>query len=65
MGKGLDVDLKLLQPEMDSIPKKNLILLKSVQHEVFGCFKANFSFNGVEIEVRDAMGFAEYVCSRW
>ncbi len=53
-------------PILDRNSEFNLILLKSVQHQIFGYYSGFFVLdNGEKIEVEDVLGFAEEVYNRW
>ncbi|MEM4445819.1 MAG: DUF2804 domain-containing protein [Candidatus Jordarchaeales archaeon] len=55
-----------MEPILDRCSKTNLLVLKSVQHQVFGKFTGRVILDdGSEVRVRDAVGFAEYVVNRW
>lgn len=56
----------VMKPILDRHSKANLLLLKSVQHQVFGKFTVRAVLDdGSEVKVEDAIGFAEYVVNRW
>lgn len=58
--------------EMDFVPiidrnsKTDLILLKSIQHQVFGYFTGKVILDdGREVYIKDFLGFAERVVNKW
>lgn len=58
--------------EMDFLPiidrnsKTDLILLKSIQHQVFGYFTGKIVLDtGKEVYIKDFLGFAEKVLNKW
>ena len=54
------------QPILDRNSKINLLLLKSIQHQVFGYYSGYFVLdNGEKIEVKNVLGFAEEVYNKW
>ncbi|MBS7248505.1 MAG: DUF2804 domain-containing protein, partial [Candidatus Freyarchaeota archaeon] len=55
-----------MEPILDRCSKMNLLVLKSVQHQVFGRFTGRAVLDdGSEVKIRKAVGFAEYVVNRW
>jgi hypothetical protein len=53
-------------PILDRYSHSNVIIIKSIQHQVFGKFSGTFTLpNGNVIEIKDMMGFAEKVVNRW
>jgi len=63
--KSKDIHLTFT-PILDRYSKANLILLKSIQHQVFGLFNGTFQLpNGNKIEIKDMIGFAEKVTNHW
>ncbi|MEM3569748.1 MAG: DUF2804 domain-containing protein [Candidatus Jordarchaeales archaeon] len=55
-----------MEPILDRRSKMNLLVLKSVQHQVFGRFTGRAVLDdGSEVKIRKAVGFAEYVVNRW
>lgn len=54
------------EPILDRYGKFNLLLIKSVQHQVFGRFTGKAILDdGTELEVNRFLGFAEDVYNRW
>jgi hypothetical protein len=54
------------QPILDRQTNANIVLIKSVQHQVFGRFTGKVRLDdGQEIIVKDFLGFAEKVYNRW
>ncbi len=54
------------EPILDRYGKFNLLLIKSVQHQVFGRFKGKVILDdGTELKVDRFLGFAEDVYNRW
>jgi len=55
-----------MEPIVDRNSKVNLLLIKSVQHQVFGFFSGYFKLDdGRKIEVKKVLGFAEEVYNKW
>ena len=55
-----------MTPLVDRNSKVNLLLIKSVQHQVFGLFTGHFVLDdGTKIEIKDKLGFAEDVYNKW
>lgn len=53
-------------PILDRHSNANLVVIKSVQHQVFGRFSGKVRLdNGDELIVKDLLGFAEKVYNRW
>ncbi|MGV9205260.1 MAG: DUF2804 domain-containing protein [Promethearchaeia archaeon] len=53
-------------PILDRSSKFNLLLLKSIQHQVFGFYSGYFILdNGKKVEVENVLGFAEEVYNKW
>lgn len=53
-------------PLLDRSASTDLWLLKSIQHQVFGYFSGRLLLeDGREVQVKDFLGFAEKVHSRW
>jgi hypothetical protein len=54
------------QPILDRQTNANIVLIKSVQHQVFGRFTGKVRLDdGQEIIVKDFLGFAEKVYNMW
>ena len=54
------------KPILDRNDTVNLLLFKSVQHQVFGYFSGYFRLDtGEKIEINDFLGFAEEVYNKW
>lgn len=54
------------QPILDRASKFNLLILKSIQHQVFGYFSGKMVLDdGREIDVSNLLGFAEKVYNKW
>ncbi|TFF96878.1 MAG: DUF2804 domain-containing protein, partial [Promethearchaeota archaeon] len=54
------------EPIIDRSSKFNLLVLKSIQHQVFGYFSGKMILDdGQEIEVSRLLGFAEKVYNKW
>jgi len=58
------IDLKF-EPMIDRSSSTNIIILKSVQHQVFGKFSGTFKVDQKTIEIKDMIGFAERVENKW
>jgi hypothetical protein len=50
---------------IDRSSSTNIIILKSVQHQVFGKFSGTFKVDQKTIEIKDMIGFAERVENKW
>ncbi|MBD3255121.1 MAG: DUF2804 family protein [Candidatus Lokiarchaeota archaeon] len=56
----------MMEPVIDRNSKTNLLLIKSVQHQVFGYFSGFFILDdGRKINVENVLGFAEDVYNKW
>lgn len=54
------------KPLVDRQANTNLILIKSLQHQVFGLFSGKVVLDdGTELEIKDKIGFAEDVLNWW
>lgn len=53
------------EPIIDRNSSTNIIILKSVQHQVFGRFSGTFKVENKEIIIKDMLGFAERVENKW
>lgn len=55
-----------MDPIVDRNSKVNLLLIKSIQHQVFGLFSGYFVLDdGTKIEIEKMLGFAEDVYNKW
>lgn len=53
-------------PIIDRNSKTDLVLLKSIQHQVFGYFTGKVVLDdGMEVHIKDFLGFAERVLNKW
>lgn len=52
-------------PVLDRFANMNVLVIQSVQHQVFGRFSGTFKVNGRSYEIKDFIGFAEKVKNRW
>lgn len=52
-------------PILDRYDDVNLILIRSLQHQVFGRFNGKIKAEGKEIEINDVIAFVEVVKNRW
>ena len=52
-------------PVHDRYANMNLIVLKSLQHQVFGLFSGTFKAGNKVFEIKDFPGFAEKVTNKW
>jgi hypothetical protein len=53
-------------PILDRYSHSNVVIIKSIQHQVFGKFSGTFTLpSGNVIEIKDMMGFAEKVVNHW
>ncbi|MHA1272953.1 MAG: DUF2804 domain-containing protein [Promethearchaeota archaeon] len=56
----------IMNPILDRNSKVNLLIIKSIQHQVFGLFSGYFILDdGTKIEIKDMIGFAEDVFNKW
>lgn len=56
----------VFSPAIDRASKTNLLIIKSIQHQVFGYYTGFFVLdNGTKIEVENILGFAEDVLNHW
>ena len=54
------------KPIIDRQGKTNILVIKSIQHQVFGYFTGFIVLNdGTKLEVKDLLGFAEDVLNWW
>lgn len=57
-----DNDINLtFKPLLDRHDDTNLVILKSIQHQVFGIFNGTIKADGVEVKIKNAVSFAERV----
>ncbi|MCP4756929.1 MAG: DUF2804 domain-containing protein [Proteobacteria bacterium] len=55
-----------MAPLVDRQADTNLLLIKSIQHQVFGLFKGHVVLDdGTKLQVKDFLGFAEDVLNWW
>ena len=60
-----DIEL-LFEPILDRSSASNVLIIKSIQHQVFGKFSGFFKLpDGRKIEFHNVMGFAERVINHW
>ena len=63
--KSGDIELTF-HPILDRQSASNVVVIKSIQHQVFGKFSGYFTLkNGQKIEFHNVMGFAERVVNHW
>lgn len=62
--KSLDINLEF-EPILDRYNNTNVLILQTLQHQVFGRFKGTFTVNGEVIEIKNLLGFAEKVKNRY
>ena len=53
------------EPMIDRYSNMNVLILQSLQHQVFGKFTGTITKNNKVIEFKDCIGFAEKVKNRW
>lgn len=53
------------EPLIDRYANMNVLVIQSLQHQVFGKFSGTFKVNGKVVELKDVIGFAEKVKNRW
>jgi len=58
------VDLTF-DPILDRNSRSDLIIIKSIQHQVFGLFNGKIILDGKEIVIENLLGFAEDVYNAW
>ena len=59
------IDLQF-EPLLDRHSKASFILLKSIQHQVFGYFDGTFTLSdGRKVTINRMLGFAEKVTNHW
>lgn len=59
-----DIDLTFT-PLLDRVDNTNLLVLCSLQHQVFGKFNGEIKYKKKSIKFVDALGFAERVINKW
>lgn len=52
-------------PIMDRFSDSNIIIVRSLQHQVFGKFSGTITYNDEILEINNKLGFAEKVYNRW
>lgn len=52
-------------PIIDRFADSNAIIIRSLQHQVFGLFNGYFIVNNNKFEIKNMLGFAEKVMNRW
>ena len=55
----------IFTPIIDRFAALDVLVLKSIQHQVFGKFSGSIEVNGEKIEFKDMLGFAEKVRNCW
>ena len=56
----------IMEPIVDRNSKVNLLLIKSLQHQVFGFFTGYFTLDdGTKVKLNNLLGFAEEVYNKW
>ena len=53
------------KPIFDRYDNTNALVIKSIQHQVFGKFSGTLKIGEEEIEINDLVGFAEKVTNCW
>ena len=53
------------KPILDRYSGTSLVIIKSIQHQVFGKFSGSITVEGKKIEFEDLLGFAEKVRNNW
>ena len=53
------------EPIFDRYDKADVLLIKSIQHQVFGKFSGTLKIGEETIEIKDLVGFAEKVTNHW
>lgn len=59
-----DIDLTFT-PILDREDNTNLLILKSLQHQVFGKFNGTIKVDAKEVKIKDIVSFAERVTNYW
>jgi hypothetical protein len=56
----------IMEPIVDRNSKANLLLIKSLQHQIFGYFTGYITLDdGTKIKINNLLGFAEEVYNKW
>lgn len=55
----------IFTPVLDRFADSNVLLIRSLQHQVFGYFTGNIKIHGEEVHFENIPGFAEKVYNRW
>lgn len=58
------IDL-IFEPIIDRYSNSNIVVIQSLQHQVFGYFSGSFKVEGKDIKLDKVLGFAEKVKNRW
>ncbi len=53
------------KPIIDRYSGDNVVVIKSIQHQVFGVFSGYFKVNNELVEINNLVGFAEKVTNNW
>ncbi len=64
ISKDLKINLEF-KPILDRNSSTNAIIIKSIQHQVFGYFSGTITTDGKTFEINDMIGFAERVENKW
>jgi len=59
-----DIDLKF-KPLLNRSSRSNLLVIKSIQNQVFGYFSGTIMSNGRPLKIDNVVGFAEKVYNAW
>jgi hypothetical protein len=62
--KNGDISL-VFTPIIDRFADANALIIRSLQHQVFGIFSGYFIVDNNKIEINNVVGFAEKVMNRW
>lgn len=62
--KDNSIDL-VFDPILDRHDDTDFVILKSLQHQVFGKFNGTISVKGIEVKFKDVVSFAERVTNYW
>ena len=64
VSKDKNIDLTFT-PILDRSDNTDFVILKSLQHQVFGFFNGKIKVDGIEAEFKDIISFAERVTNYW
>jgi len=53
------------KPLLDRCDNTDVLVIKSLQHQVFGIFNGEINVDGIKAEIKDSVSFAEVVTNWW